>query len=383
METIKQYLLLKYPLFGNIIANTEIIYQNDNIPAPSYTDGISIYYNDNLLNNYKEQDQVFIIAHEIFHIALRHLFRNQGKDIDLMNFVADGIINQLLKKDGFEIPKGSVIIEDALDYSVEELYMKYLSNITFIKKWMISHTYHLNLQERADWASNDSIEELMNENNKIKDSILSDIREEMKRDAQYGNGTKSTEIDAEKLGHAKKKIPWQAILKQNLKSQNKNKTLYLEAEPDGILRKENTSDDHFSESKIIIDSSGSMFIEKIRAILRECKSILKNGKISVGFCDTKFYGWHNIVSMNDIDKLKITGRGGTDFYEMANQLKGKCDNKIVITDGYGEYPLNRDDILWIIVNFSLPTYYEYELKRINYIFIDEKDIVVPKQYTKK
>ena len=96
INNIIKKLLLRYPLFGNIIANLDFKYIESNIPAPAYTDGSSIYYKQEFLDNYSDNEKEFIIAHEIFHIALSHLYRNIGKDRELLNYVEDAIINQLL-----------------------------------------------------------------------------------------------------------------------------------------------------------------------------------------------------------------------------------------------------------------------------------------------
>ena len=120
-----------------------------------------------------------------------------------------------------------------------------------------------------------------------------------------------------------------------------------------------------------------MDLETVKAILRECKNILSVSLIKVGFCDTIFYGWHTINTNYDIDCLEIEGRGGTSFEVMANSFSQNVDNKIVITDGYGNFPEDRPDILWVIVNYFNPSY--YITGDINYVYINEEELINSKK----
>lgn len=116
-------------LFGNIIANLNFVYTNSTVPAPAYTDGSNVYYKQEFIDNFTDEEKEFIIAHELFHIVLSHLSRNIGRDKDLLNYVEDAIINQLLFRDGLSMPQGLVDVPDALDYSTDELYMRYLPHL--------------------------------------------------------------------------------------------------------------------------------------------------------------------------------------------------------------------------------------------------------------
>ena len=132
-----------------------------------------------------------------------------------------------------------------------------------------------------------------------------------------------------------------------------------------------------------------MGIDKIRAILRECKNILSTSKVKVGFCDTNFYGWSEIKTGKDIDKISIIGRGGTDFFAMANSFSKDAGNKIVITDGYGSFPEDCPDILWVVVDRELPKHLnpnitesywwlpKVDFSKVNFIFINENEICPP------
>lgn len=391
LSNIIRKLLIRYPLFGNVIANLDFKFTNEPVPAPAFTNGKCVFYKQNFIDNFSDDEKEFIIAHEIFHIVLRHLFRNVGRDRDLLNFVEDAIINQLLVRDGLTMPEGAANVPDALDYSVEELYMKYLSHISEIKEWMGANTYHMEISDLEGWMDeiyeiyNDDLQALMSENNKLRNELLSDFQEDLMEQAQYGNIALGLEFPSVNVGKAAPLLYWEELLKANIVAPDEITTSFYEVEMDGIIKKEEKPDTSYFESEIIIDSSGSMNMQIIKVILRECKNILSAGEIKVGFCDTEFYGWNDIKDDTDIDNLNIIGRGGTDFYAMAESFSNNADNKIVITDGCCVFPENRPDILWIVINCDLPYYLNPQsnpdiaskLGNINYIFINENDIDVP------
>ena len=116
---LKRKMLFKYSFFGSVV--TSINYKENKNIQTAGTDGETIYYNPEFLKSLSVQDQVFILAHEVCHIAFNHILRSKGKDEKLWNIATDAVINQFLKRDGLEIVKGGIDIEDAINYDVEEL----------------------------------------------------------------------------------------------------------------------------------------------------------------------------------------------------------------------------------------------------------------------
>lgn len=124
INTIKTKLLIKYPTFGSIIANTE--FQENNNIQTARTDGKVIQYNNKFLNKLTQNEQVFIFAHEICHIAFDHIYRSEGKDSKVWNEATDAVINALLQQDGLPLVKGVIDIKEAVNYNSEEMYEKLL-----------------------------------------------------------------------------------------------------------------------------------------------------------------------------------------------------------------------------------------------------------------
>lgn len=124
VESIKRRLLVKYPFFGSVVANSNFIAEP--AVATAGTDGKTIYYNPNFIESITDDQKTFIFAHEICHIAFEHIFRSEGKDKDLWNIATDSVVNAFLKQDGLSIVEGGIDIPEAINYDAEEMYKKLL-----------------------------------------------------------------------------------------------------------------------------------------------------------------------------------------------------------------------------------------------------------------
>ena len=124
IEALKRKMLVKYPFFGSVVASIDYK-ENLGIPTAG-TDGKTIYYNPEYLEGLGRDEQTFIFAHEVCHIAFNHILRSEGKDPELWNIATDGVINQFLKKDGLKLAPGGVDMEEAINYDAEQLYERLL-----------------------------------------------------------------------------------------------------------------------------------------------------------------------------------------------------------------------------------------------------------------
>ena len=124
IAALKRKMLVKYPFFGSVVANVD--YKEDKEIPTAGTDGETIYYNPEFLERLSVEEQTFIFAHEVCHIAFNHILRSDGKDQILWNIATDGVINQFLKNDGLKMVPGGVDMAEAIDYDAEQLYEKLL-----------------------------------------------------------------------------------------------------------------------------------------------------------------------------------------------------------------------------------------------------------------
>lgn len=520
IKSIKNKMLVKYPFFGSVIANVK--YEEDKSLGTAGTNGQIIYYNPDYLNSLSKEEQTFVFAHEVCHIAFNHILRSEGKDINLWNIATDGVTNQFLKRDGLKMPKGGVDIADAINYDAEQLYEKLLqekqqnqenqqnsqehqnqqnnsnsnnhqkkdnsqngknaqqsdgsqkqnseksqngqdnnqpssnsknnensqssedsqeqsnsqdnsqinaqqnnsksnnnqkndnsqnskndqqgdgskgntleqssgdessqqsdnnSNNDDKKHKDVGHDTHSmweetvkkhkeqeqnkekknneinkknkNSSEKDDFEKKQEELENMGEKKAFKKNLedrkkqLEELKEAISKLASQAGSTSNEDVrEIENIGISKPLIDWRYILREAIKYDvdwsYQNATI-----EDGVITP-NLEEQPKPETEIVLDTSGSISDVLLRNFLRECKNILQQSRVKVGCFDTKFYGFHEIRTEQDIENMKFVGGGGTDFYVAINAFTRRVENKIIFTDGEAWMPNIPCDAIWIV-----------------------------------
>lgn len=370
IEVLKRKMLVKYPFFGSVVTNVDYKESKDIIAAA--TDGKIIYYNPDFLNGLNISEQIFIFAHEVCHIAFNHILRSENKDNDLWNIATDAVINQFLKRDGLTMVQGGVDIKEAINYDVETLYEKLLQNKQSLEsdksKQDVGHDSHElweqavkkykeeNVNEKKDKTGLEKKQEELEKtgekdafkkNLEEKKKQLEGLKEEiLKQSLQTGTLANGDVRSISDIGTSKPIIDWRYALREAIKYgvDWSYKNAIIE---DGII-KANLEEQPIPETEIVLDTSDSINNKLLRGFLRECKNILKQSRLKVGCFDTKFYGFHEIRTLKDIDNMILEGGGGTNFEVAVNAFTRRVENKIIFTDGYASMPNTSIDVIWIV-----------------------------------
>jgi predicted metal-dependent peptidase len=131
--------------------------EDPNIPTYS-TNGQDIRVNPSFAASLTTKENAFVIAHEILHIALEHLFRLENRDPTLWNVATDYAINGLLVSQNIgDIPKDPQTGQPAgffsYEYSkktAEEIYeILEKSNINTARRFLDGHEYPATTAEMA------------------------------------------------------------------------------------------------------------------------------------------------------------------------------------------------------------------------------------------
>ena len=417
---VKRKMLAKYPRFGSEIAVANIEFK-ENLPYhTAATDGKNVYVDPNYFESLSENERIFIIAHEIMHIKFMHMFRLKDKDgkkrdPDLWNIATDAIINANLERDGFTIKEGYVNMPEALNYSAEEFYQKLLEEKE--KKQNEQQNGQDNNKEKSDKDENQNSNEgkykgddhslweeafkqqqaskekgqkqsntqkkqeqqaqgqeqigeeqidmdfdergEFEDNRKEKREKFKSRREKTKKDIR---SAKEETIKLGNIGESKETIDWKVLLRREVE---KTETIWSQkrsiAENNYAYRLEENDIEDEAETEIMIDVSGSVDLDLVKAFLRQTKPILKQSKLKVGCFNEKFWGLVDIKSARDIDNFTIPreARGysaWTEDWDLAVRsfTRKREINKIVFTDGYpcpGTMPkedLKRENVIWLV-----------------------------------
>jgi predicted metal-dependent peptidase len=345
--------LIYFPIFKILTSNIHFI--ENNSMATACTTGNTIYYNSSFFQTLSKDEQVFIIAHELMHITLKHLSRVEDRNMEIWNYSTDAVINQILKKNGLPLVEGVIDCPDALSFSAEEYY-EIVKNRPDCEELMAKYRHDKQesiIATHEHWneeCSEDLTEDLpdINEHNitEINKKLIQDDNQE------YVKGVQEEETTSSRLGSVGNTSPiidWKSFLQRKKKKvfsadYNLHNGFFDEEGiykyPYELIRKSNI--------EILIDTSGSVDDKLVKAFLQECKNIFDDYIIKVGCFDTKFYGFHEVQKREDLDNFVIEGRGGTNFSTAVNSFSRKASIKIIFTDGYAEMPQNDRDVIWVV-----------------------------------
>lgn len=198
------------------------------------------------------------------------------------------------------------------------------------------------------------------DNRKEKRERFKARREKTKHDIRGMQEEEAIKLGS--IGESRENINWKTLLRREVE---KTETIWSQkrsiAENNYAYRLEENDIEDEAETEIMIDVSGSVNLDLVKAFLRQIKPILKQSKLKVGCFNERFWGLVDIKNERDIDNFTIPreARGSsawTEDWDLAVRsfTKKKEINKIVFTDGYpcpGTMPkedLKRENIIWLV-----------------------------------
>ena len=419
IEELRRKLLVKYPFFGGVI--TGVKYEEKKEVETAATDGEIIYYNEEFMNSLTLEEQLFVFAHEVCHIALDHMKRGEDKNPTLWNIATDAVINQLLQKDGLKIVEGGINFADAINFDAESYYQKLLKqkkekpdlfkNIMDNSNNGKGHASHdswsdgkeknkgsnknkdsknnsdnkresrkekkeakeasKSINKTQEEASNMGEQKAFEKNNEEKKELLEKLKKDLKEKIEGSSKsiTDSTPMQIPGIGKARQIIDWRYLLKEAVyqKVDWSYDNAYIE---NGVLIP-NLEYQPLPETEIVLDTSGSVDEDLLKCFLRECKNIMETSVVKVGCFNDTFYGFSVVKDEEDIDKLNYHIGGGTDFDVAVNAFTDRVDNRIIFTDGEADMPKKAVDAIWVV----------FGSKRINprggkVIYVNENEILL-------
>ena len=288
---------------------------------PVDNNGSVIFYNAPLMSRYQREKRCFYMAQQLLHIQLAHKARGAGKDRFLWKRATDAVVNSMLRDEGFQIPEEVMLVRDASKLSAEELYDVYYESGEF------------------EDVSSDSTDPIL---------IDTDPPEQMNRP---GDKTKAKEISLDDPGLAAAVAGLAELLEPSLQVDYDwfpGSTIR-----DGMLRYDFRAYP-VSRAEILLDTSASVDAALLRYFVRAVKALMReDAVVRVGCFDTRFYGFQDIHSEEDVEKLELRGTGGTDFNVAVSAFTGDAENQIIFTDGYAEMPDDSCNAVWVVYG-SMP-----------------------------
>lgn len=303
----------RYPRWGNRVKMLE--FRDAPGVRPVDNDGRSILYNGRLMKYYTKESQCFYIAQQLLHLQLAHFARGSGKNRTVWKRASDAVVNGMLKADGFQVPEDAMLLPEAGEKSAEEIYAVLLAQ-----------------EEQEKDAKSDAEAE-----------TREPLPANNKQAAKDSEG-RPREIDDPGLAAAI------AGLAELLEPSTQRDFDWFPGSTirDGMLRSEFRAYP-VAYVEILLDTSASVDTELLRTFVRGVKGLMQqDAVIRVGCFDTRFYGFREVRSQQDILNLELTGAGGTDFNAAVAAFSGDAENRIIFTDGFAEMPEQRCDAVWVV-----------------------------------
>jgi predicted metal-dependent peptidase len=114
------YLILHHPFLAVPLLRLRLV--PDLREATAATDGRAIYYNPEFVGGLSLEETIFLLAHEVLHVALAHHLRREGRNLKAWNAAADFVINLLLEDAGFTLIPGTLHNRAFAGWSTEQVY---------------------------------------------------------------------------------------------------------------------------------------------------------------------------------------------------------------------------------------------------------------------
>lgn len=123
LSLARRQILIKYPFIGNIALRMGLIPVRDVRVRTACTDGSNIFFDIAFLSSLNQDEQNFVLAHEVWHAVMMHMIRRGTRIPELFNIATDKEINYILKNDGFIPPENLCFPTDQeAGKSAEEIY---------------------------------------------------------------------------------------------------------------------------------------------------------------------------------------------------------------------------------------------------------------------
>lgn len=401
----KLRLLSHHGFFGSLLIGMNFVLVTDDKliknKTGAATDGKTIYFMPEELENYSNEELDIVIMHELMHIALKHVYRGKGYDKQLYNRACDIVVNSNIRQSlgiadnkpllvqGIPLEHKTPTGKEGHLYSAEEVY-DILQDYAFIKDPSKSKNKdrdgsgssksnnkndsdnhdksdQKNSDSIDDHSSWDDIDELDDYEEDLLDERILKAYEVASLQKDKSRGTVPLGVERQIKALKEPQIDWKEYLQAFIQEEIVD---YSFSPPDRrfqdsvfILPDLNESEVTVKNILFMVDTSGSMSQKEITDCYSEINGAIQqyNGKLRgyIGFFDAEVAKVQEFDYDTDITKIIPLGGGGTDFakifkYVKDNMIDNLPSSIVILTDGYCDFPKEEDTlgipILWVINN---------------------------------
>lgn len=366
---------------------------DDRVPTMGVFASGRMVANRQFVAKLKENELVFVLAHELLHLALRTHDRAKGSGRLEFNYAHDYIINDILRAElGFtHVPAGGLDMPGAKEKSAERIVLemrkhgdKMQSKTQVWDGQSVSARGALNQSGQEQPAAEDA-GDVMDENKERElfpecKNAQADEAKRMSAEAarslalgkamgkMKGRGAESGDTTQTIMAlRGMYKTPWEVALQKWIESVAPGERTYLRPSRREVAGSDIVLAGRKRESwmlNVVLDTSGSMTEEispALGAIADFCEQ-LSVDEIRLVQCDAAVTN-DEMLSPDALANYQVSGFGGSDLSPAMRALAedGRVTAALVITDGDIEFPREEMpyDVLWVVTpgaysNFNPP-----------------------------
>ena len=337
----KAKLLVDYPYFGTLASKLELLV-NDDIESFK-SNGIKLEYRKEYLRELELSEIEFVLANGAMHSVLAHNMRKNGRSGWLWQMATDIAINDMLLKNGMDMPYGAQYRECFSGMYAEEIYAELKSDILREDEDLEYEADDAEDVENKEQENQEQSQEALQEEILAEQLLAEEAIGLLESKLQMGEAPDSIErfFDIILLT----KVDWREELREAIDRYFRDdyvlippskKLLYK-----GVYLPSNTSTTF--RLVIAVDSSGSVDEELLNTFLSEVNFIMEhtqNYVIDLLVCDDIIHSHKTFYSGEALD-ITLKGGGGTDFRPVFKFIEEQLDDvKLLLyfTDLEGVFP---------------------------------------------
>ena len=353
LELVTQKLLARFPFFGILLVPMRLVPSEQHPTAA--TDGRAIFYNPDWLESLRKTDEhvLYVLAHEVCHPALGHLWRVGSRDRLKWNICCDLVVNDILDACGLSGPSGTLRFGDTFCGVYMDPAWRGLSE---------EEIYELMPDPPGKAASpalgGDILDPARDGQAKDSPGNLRDVwRDRLVRAAHAARCRGSVPLGIERVidGVLRPRKNWRTVLAEFVQPVKHD---YDWRRPDRRLLPDlylpTIAGEGLEDLVVGVDTSGSTWNEQ-ETFLAEVEGILRSYpyvSVWVMTCDAKVHQvWH--ADQDTPILRRLAGGGGTSFVPVFDRIRELGINPtgvVFLTDGDGEYPDREPPypVLWVL-----------------------------------
>lgn len=334
-------LLLNHPFFGTLALYLKP-QEGELWCGSAATDGRCLYYDSSFVSTLSREECVFLVAHEVMHCALGHLWRRGDRDRERWNVAIDLTVNTALVDAGLTMPAGGLYDAKLRNKSAEEVYARLPDTV-----YRSPFDMHLESSDRIGTPQPGSAHA----------KAAWALRARQALTAAKGNGEVPAGLERLIGASCRAQVDWRSLLAMFIIRNARNDYTWFPPNRRflgrGFILPSLRS--QMGDVVVGLDTSGSISQSDLDAFVAEIRSIsaMLPVRLTLMACDAEVQEVLSFDMHESVNVPAVRGGGGTDFKPVFDRVEREGMDPtclVYLTDGLGTYPTEPAPypVLWVI-----------------------------------